>query len=332
MIRTIITKARTMMLDSRLPGEMWAEAIATSVYLHARSPTRTLTGRTPYEVLYERIAPIHHLRRFGCHAHKLILKVERTSGKFSTRSRECIMLGYIHDSTTTWRLWDPIEKRIIQASNVVFEEDTIASDHLAADVLKAAIPEQAEYMIDATADESDEELILPPSSDVERTLHVEPIQEAVSETTIQEMATQSMLSFKAVEPGPEVAVPVLENAGSHGPIVSSLTSTGSPEHAYTEGLRRSTRRRFPVVAAADASMREIPLEPEHYEDAAREECWRAAMRAEYASLLENQTFDFVDNVPSIVKSLAANGFSSARLILITVHVLKLVWLFVALNK
>jgi len=298
MIRTIITKARTMMLDSQLPGEMWAEAIATSVYIHARSPTRTLTGRTPYEVLYERIAPIHHLRRFGCQAHKLIPKVQRTSGKFSSRSRECIMLGYVHDSTTIWRLWDPIEKRIIQASNVVFEEDTIASDHQAADVLKAAIPEQAECMMDATADESDEELILPPSGDVERTLHIELIQEAVSETASQEMETQSMLSLKAVEPGPEVAVPVLENAGSHGPIVSSLTPTGSPEHAYTEGLRRSTRRRFPVVAAADASMREIPLEPEHYEDVAREECWRAAMRAEYASLLENQTFDFVDNVSS----------------------------------
>jgi len=114
MIRTIIIKARTMMLDSRLPGEMWAQAIATSVYLHARSPTRTLTGRTPYEVLYERIAPIYHLRRFGCRAHKLIPKVQRTSGKFSTRSRECIMLGYVHDSTTIWRLWDPIESALFK--------------------------------------------------------------------------------------------------------------------------------------------------------------------------------------------------------------------------
>jgi len=161
MIRTIVTKPRTMILDFRLPEEMWVEAIATSVYLHARSPTCTLTGHTPYEVLYEQIAPIHHLRRFSCRAHKLIPKVQRISGKFGSHSRECIMLGYVHDSTTIWGLWDPIEKRIIQALNVIFEETTIASNHIVADVLKAAIPEQAEYIIDATVEDSDEELILP---------------------------------------------------------------------------------------------------------------------------------------------------------------------------
>jgi len=55
---------------------------------------------------------------------------------------------------------------------------------------------------------------------------------------------------------------------------------------------------FPVVAAVDSRMHEIPLEPEYYDDAAREECWRTAMSEEYASLVENQTFDFVDKVPS----------------------------------
>ena len=277
---------------------MWAEAIATSVYLHARSPTRTLDGRTPYEVLYEQVASINHLRRFGCRAHKLIPKPQRVSGKFGSRSRECIMLGYVHDSTTIWRLWDPIEKRIIQASNVIFEEDMIASNHLGADVLKAAIPEQAECMTDATADASDEEFTLPPSIDVERTLNAEPIQRAVFDTGSHEVIPKQMLSSGAVESSAEPAVPVLENPSSHGPIGSSLTPTSSTEYSRTEGLRRSTRRRFPVVAVANASMQDIPLEPEHYEDAAREECWRTAMRDEYASLIENKTFDFVCTVPS----------------------------------
>jgi len=30
-IRTILTKVKTMVLDAHLPNEMWAEAIATSV-------------------------------------------------------------------------------------------------------------------------------------------------------------------------------------------------------------------------------------------------------------------------------------------------------------
>jgi len=32
------------------------------------------------------------------------------------------MLGYMHNSTTIWRLWDPERKRVIQASNVRFDE------------------------------------------------------------------------------------------------------------------------------------------------------------------------------------------------------------------
>jgi hypothetical protein len=32
------------------------------------------------------------------------------------------MLGYVHDSTTLWRLWDADRKRVILASNVRFDE------------------------------------------------------------------------------------------------------------------------------------------------------------------------------------------------------------------
>jgi len=32
------------------------------------------------------------------------------------------MLGYVHDSTTIWRFWDPHRRQVIQASNVTFLE------------------------------------------------------------------------------------------------------------------------------------------------------------------------------------------------------------------
>lgn len=32
------------------------------------------------------------------------------------------MLGYVHDTTKIWRLWDPVEEHVIQASNVKFDE------------------------------------------------------------------------------------------------------------------------------------------------------------------------------------------------------------------
>ena len=95
-------------------------------------------------------------------------------------------------------------------------------------------------------------------------------------------------------------MPALDNSRSYEDRVPSPLPSVSIEHGHAKGPRRSTRKRFPVVAAVDATSnrQDIPLEPEHYEDAAREEYWRTAMRDEYVSLLENQTFDFVDKVPS----------------------------------
>jgi len=107
-----------MMLDSQLPANLWAEAINTANYLHARSPTAANKGLTPYEKLYGSKPIVTHLRRFGCTAYRML----PVHGKFGSRAEIVYMLGYMHDSTTIWRFWDPERKRVIQASNVRFDE------------------------------------------------------------------------------------------------------------------------------------------------------------------------------------------------------------------
>jgi len=69
MIRTVMERARTILLESKLQDRFWAEAVNISVYLHNRSPTRALHGATPYEALHGTIPQLQHLRRFGCDAH-----------------------------------------------------------------------------------------------------------------------------------------------------------------------------------------------------------------------------------------------------------------------
>jgi hypothetical protein len=41
-------------------------------------------------------APIHHLRRFGCRAYRLIPEEQRLEKKLGERSRKCMMVGYVH--------------------------------------------------------------------------------------------------------------------------------------------------------------------------------------------------------------------------------------------
>jgi len=61
MIQTHNAKARAMLLDCTLPPSMWAEARSTANYLHARSPTSSNNGMTPYEKLFGRKPEVGHL-------------------------------------------------------------------------------------------------------------------------------------------------------------------------------------------------------------------------------------------------------------------------------
>jgi len=127
MIRTLNAKARSMMLDANVPIIFSPEAIRTACYLHRRSPTSSLTdNRSPYKALYGTIPKIGHLRRFGCRAYKHIPPALRTEKKFGNRSSMCMMLGYVHNTTKIWRIWDFKSGKIgraVECSSVVFAEE-----------------------------------------------------------------------------------------------------------------------------------------------------------------------------------------------------------------
>jgi len=110
--------------------KVWPEAIRTACYLHRRSPTSSLSGnQSPYEALYGTVPQIEHLRRFGCRVYKYIPPAQRTEKKFGNRSNVCMMLGYVHNTTKVWRLWDfnsGRTGRAIECSSVVFQEEVNA--------------------------------------------------------------------------------------------------------------------------------------------------------------------------------------------------------------
>jgi hypothetical protein len=143
-IRMITEKARAMIPDSLAPLEFWGEAINTAVYLHQRMPNNGLTKRddrdgykAPYETPYEMLhfnanpefdtegkkisdkAPLHHLCRFRCYVSRLIPEKQRTGKKLGARSKACMMVGDVHNSTTLWRIWDPEHNTVKAHSDVI---------------------------------------------------------------------------------------------------------------------------------------------------------------------------------------------------------------------
>ena len=126
MVQTHNAKAQAIILSSQLLRSLWAEAINTANYLHARSPTSAHKRVTPYEKLYGSKPTVSHLCCFGCKAYRMLLAAQR-QGKFVSHTEIVYMLGYVHNSTSIWHLLNTERQCVIQASNVCFDELTMTA-------------------------------------------------------------------------------------------------------------------------------------------------------------------------------------------------------------
>jgi len=321
MIQTLVTKARTMLIDAKLPTPMRAEAISTAAYLHTCSPSRPLQHQTPYEMLNQGRKPIiHHLRRFGCQAYKLVPPPQRKQRRFGERSRLCTMIGYVHDATTMWRLWDTVEKRMITASNVIFDEETIVGDVGFEDVLKGVLPE--EVYTDEESEELEERLPsarleerLPskmleerqPSERLDKILPSETLEERQPSEMLEARLTDESLVENESPSAPSKSLDEKRSAKSALPNASDARDTekGSSERVPETRLRRSSRIQAKTTIVAEESSghetNDLPElveilhqndagEPESYSEAASDSRWQEAMRSEYNSLKAHKTF------------------------------------------
>lgn len=100
--RTLTEMARCMILQSRAPEKLWAEAINTACFIRNRCPTSTLNNMTPLEAYSKRKPYVGFMKTFGCKA--IALEKRPGIGKFHQKGRPYIMVGYSNESKA-YRLW-----------------------------------------------------------------------------------------------------------------------------------------------------------------------------------------------------------------------------------
>ncbi|KRX14696.1 Retrovirus-related Pol polyprotein from transposon TNT 1-94 [Trichinella nelsoni] len=115
--RTLLDMARCMLLESKLSLNFWAEAISTACYIRNRCPSRSLNGEIPLTLWNGRKLTLNYFRTFGERAY--VLDKLPGKGKFSTRSKECIFIGYSTESKA-YRLWCPAERKVFKSRDVKF--------------------------------------------------------------------------------------------------------------------------------------------------------------------------------------------------------------------
>lgn len=120
MNRTLVERAKCMLIDAQLPKRLWGEAIATATYIINRSPTKSIEGKTPVEMWSCKKPNVSNIKIFGSQVMAQIPKEKRQ--KWDSKSRKLIFVGYC-ESTKGYRLLDPQTNKIIKSRDVVFLEN-----------------------------------------------------------------------------------------------------------------------------------------------------------------------------------------------------------------
>ncbi|KAB5521854.1 hypothetical protein DKX38_026173 [Salix brachista] len=125
-----------------LPNSFWGEALNTSVHVLNLTPCVPLQFDVPDRVWNGKDVSYDHLRVFGCKAFVYILKDERS--KLDVKTRQCIFLGYGLDEFG-YRLYDPVEKKLVRSRDVVFMEDQTIHD---IEKTEKVVPRYSDCLID----------------------------------------------------------------------------------------------------------------------------------------------------------------------------------------
>lgn len=125
--RTLMEKARCMLIDADLPETYWAEATYTANYLCNRIPTANDDKKTPYEKWTGRIPSLNHLQIFGSKVH--VLQKGKRRPKFASRTDEGIFMGY-SESSKAYRVWMIRENRIVISRDVKVMDRMYFEKHL----------------------------------------------------------------------------------------------------------------------------------------------------------------------------------------------------------
>ncbi|GJS28183.1 retrovirus-related pol polyprotein from transposon TNT 1-94 [Tanacetum coccineum] len=117
--RMLVEAARTMLIFSRAPLFLWAEAIATACYTQNRSIIHRRFNKTPYELINGRKPDISFLHVFGALCYP---KNDREDiGKLGAKGDIGFFIGYSADSCA-YRVYNRRTKKIMETMNVTFDE------------------------------------------------------------------------------------------------------------------------------------------------------------------------------------------------------------------
>nr|GEX25193.1 hypothetical protein [Tanacetum cinerariifolium] len=119
--RTLIEAAHTMLIYAQALLFLWAEAVATACYTQNRSIIRLRHGKTPYELLHNKLHDLSFLHVFGTLCYPT--NDSENLGKLQPKADIRIFIGYTQ-TKKAFRIYNRRTRRIVEIIHVDFDELT----------------------------------------------------------------------------------------------------------------------------------------------------------------------------------------------------------------
>ncbi|GJU73022.1 retrovirus-related pol polyprotein from transposon TNT 1-94 [Tanacetum coccineum] len=117
--RTLVEAARTMLIFSKAPMFLWAEAVVLACYTQNRSLIHTRHNKTPYELVHDNKLDLSFLRVFGALCYPT--NDSEDLGKLQAKADIRIFVGYA-PSRKGFRIYNKRTRQIMETIHVAFDE------------------------------------------------------------------------------------------------------------------------------------------------------------------------------------------------------------------
>lgn len=285
--RTILDGMRTLLNDSGLPEELWAEALNTTVYTTNRLLSSTVSDKTRYELLTGRKPDLGNLRIFGQKA--IIREDDRNrEGKLAPRGQEVTFVGYT-ERFNSYRFYTetPIQQVFI-ACDVKFINNTTET-HKISKPDEATISIHLDHDDDATViDESSHE-----STDSQQSSDVDSQQTEINESHYMTSKEGGATDETDTDSATDIEDTLIQRSPKQA-IEERPTFEPRMTRARSQACSNDTGPS--VIGTHDSAMFTLYDEPTSVNDAKESpdwSKWKQAMEEEIQALRRNNTWTLV---------------------------------------
>ena len=106
------------LVDSQLPPEYWDWAAEHGVYVWNRC-WRPSIGKTPYEVINNKLPDVSKIKVFGSLVFYYIPKEQARTTKITPRAEPGILVGY---AGSGYQIWNPYRRELVVSNHVEIKE------------------------------------------------------------------------------------------------------------------------------------------------------------------------------------------------------------------